>query len=103
MTPRKFNPKTEALAFRIWQAARARDWQVTVKELADELGENWQRIVSVLRGKGWATRLPSANSEHWRFRVFPPDVPLYDAVWHHTHARAAHETVNVIRRFAPAD
>jgi len=54
------NPKSEALAFRIWAYAEPLGWDCTVKDIAEELGESWQRVSRVCVLKGWASRLRNA-------------------------------------------
>lgn len=51
------NPKSEALAYRIWAYASPLGWDCTVKDIADELGESWQRVMSICRHRGWIGRL----------------------------------------------
>lgn len=56
------NPKTEALAFRIWQWATMREWDCNVNEIADGLGEPLMRVVTVCAIKGWRNRLRVSDS-----------------------------------------
>jgi hypothetical protein len=53
----KPNVKSEALAFRIWQYAAPREWNVTLAEIADHLGESQDRVRGVVVAKGWNTRV----------------------------------------------
>jgi uncharacterized membrane protein len=66
----KISPKSEALAFRIWQYATPREWNVTVTEIADHLGEDWRRVGAMMRWRGWLTRVrvtsSSANESGWK-------------------------------------
>lgn len=52
-----FNPKTEALAFRIWAHASARGWDCTITEIADSLGESKDRVRAIVVHKNWTNRL----------------------------------------------
>ena len=49
--------KSEALAFRIWQYAAPREWNVTLAEIADHLGESWHRVRNVVTLKRWNNRI----------------------------------------------
>ena len=53
----KLSPKSEALAFRIWQYAAPREWNVTLAEIADHLGESLSRVRGVVVAKGWFVRI----------------------------------------------
>lgn len=57
------NPKTEALAFRIWAYASPLGWDCTINEIADELGENRQRVNAVCRLKAWSGRLRHMSTD----------------------------------------
>lgn len=58
------NTKTEALAFRIWAFAHPKDWDCTVQEIADAVGETPQRTAGVCRVKNWTGRLRSSGPEY---------------------------------------
>lgn len=47
------NPKTEALAFRIWAFASGRDWNVSIKDVAAHLDENMPRVRAICKSRGW--------------------------------------------------
>jgi hypothetical protein len=53
----KLSMKSEALAFRIWQYAAPREWNVTLGEIADHLGESLDRARGVVVAKGWFVRI----------------------------------------------
>lgn len=53
----KLSPKSEALAYRIWAYCEPRGWNVTVKELAEELGTSRLRVTGLLGLKGWGGRI----------------------------------------------
>lgn len=53
----KLTPKSEALAFRIWQYAAPREWNVTLAEIADHLGESVYRVSTTMRWRGWLSRV----------------------------------------------
>jgi hypothetical protein len=51
------NPKSAALAFRIWQYAHPLGWDCTVAEIADELREPVQRVQAICQHRGWNRKL----------------------------------------------
>ena len=51
------NPRTEALAFRIWQHCEPKGWDCTSQEIAEALDEPRQRVISVMHWKGWSWKL----------------------------------------------
>lgn len=51
------NPRIETLAFRIWRAASAEDWNLTVKELAERFGVSHQAVSNICRHRGWFSRM----------------------------------------------
>ena len=56
--------KREALRFRIWQFCQPREWDVTIKEIAEALDVHWVSIRNVMMKAGWAHRvrvLPSRD------------------------------------------
>lgn len=55
-------PKTQALAYRIWAYAQPREWNCTMQELADALGESVMRITIACRVKGWCGRVRTATT-----------------------------------------
>lgn len=63
------NPKSEALAFRIWAYAEPLGWDCTVKDIADELGEGWRRVMNICRHRGWLGRLRHGHSEQDYYSV----------------------------------
>lgn len=48
--------QTKTLAFRIWQAAEARGWDMTLTELADHLDVPLPRVRRIAQLSGWLTR-----------------------------------------------
>ena len=56
----KLSPRTEALAFRVWQVANPRGWDMTAGEIAEALGVSWQTVNRVCQLKGWLTRIRKA-------------------------------------------
>ena len=52
-----FNPKSEALAFRIWAHARRLGWNCTIVDLAEALSENVNRVRAIVVHKKWTHRL----------------------------------------------
>ena len=51
------NPRTEAIAFRIWQYAAPKGWDVTLRDIADAVGVGLMTVRNILRYKGWAGRV----------------------------------------------
>lgn len=56
--------RTEILAFRIWAFAHPREWDCTLQELADALGESVGRISAVCRDKKWSGRLRGTGAQY---------------------------------------
>ncbi len=54
MTP---SPKTLALRYRIWCFAAAREWDVTIQDIAAALDEPVQRVNTIVRFAGWSNRV----------------------------------------------
>lgn len=52
-----FNPKTEALAFRIWAYANRNGWNCTMVEIAEALDESLARVRAIVANKKWTHRL----------------------------------------------
>ncbi|QFS84001.1 hypothetical protein [Roseivivax sp. THAF197b] len=61
MKRRSFNPREEALAFRIWQISEQVDWMLSLPQLTAVLGEDEGELRSVCRKKGWLARLAQAS------------------------------------------
>lgn len=57
-------PKQNALAFRIWQYAEPLGWDCTAAEIADAVRSTPQAVVSVVKMKGWWTRIRTTRSEN---------------------------------------
>ena len=51
------SPATQALAYRIWAYCTPREWDCTVVEIAEALGEPMQRINQICRHRRWNHRL----------------------------------------------
>jgi len=58
----RFNARREALAFRIWQYASAREWNVTLADIADGIGESVERCRSTVVHRGWFQRIRSMSA-----------------------------------------
>lgn len=54
------NPRTEALAYRIWGHCTPKEWDCTIGEIADALGEPAARVYRVLQIKNWTGRVRAA-------------------------------------------
>ena len=54
---------TATLAFRIWQAATPRAWDVTLDEIADEIGESVHRVRRVAQLKLWLGRFRVTHTD----------------------------------------
>ena len=50
-------PRTEALAFRIWQFANPRGWDCSAIEIAEHLDLSTNVVVGICAAKGWHNRL----------------------------------------------
>ena len=51
------SPATQALAFRIWAYCTPREWDCTVVEIAEALGESTPRVSATCQHRGWNQRL----------------------------------------------
>lgn len=60
-----FNPKTEALAFRIWAHCEPLGWDTDVKSIAAALGDEWHRIAKICQNKNWIHRLRKASTRRY--------------------------------------
>lgn len=61
-------PKSEALAFRIWQAAQPIGWNVTIAEMAEIIGEPMPPVRAVCIKKRWLSRFRTADKDVYRHR-----------------------------------
>jgi hypothetical protein len=50
-------PRRQAIAFRIWSHAESVGWDITVRELADAIGEKSFTVRNIVVEKGWHGRL----------------------------------------------
>ena len=55
--PRKFDPATEALAFRIWQYCQRHEWNVSPTQVAEALDEPVARVRGICAQRRWSTRM----------------------------------------------
>ena len=55
------NPRTEAMAYRIWGYAAPRGWDCETREVADALGVSPASVGAVARRKGWTNRFRSTE------------------------------------------
>ena len=58
---RRFNPRTAALAYRIWAYCTPRGWNCTAREVAEELGERMHVVRQVCIHKKWNERLAGVS------------------------------------------
>jgi hypothetical protein len=58
--------RTEALAFRIWQYANAREWDVSIADVASALGESPHVVRGVVGSRKWGTRLRTTSPDDGR-------------------------------------
>lgn len=72
------NPRTEAIAFRIWQYAAPKGWDVTLREIADEIGHSVHVIRAIAVRKGWSSRVRVTNI--YRIDFNPMLAGAFDAV-----------------------
>jgi hypothetical protein len=56
-------PMIEARAFRIWQFAEPRDWNVTMEELAELTGYETTHVRYTIQVKRWGGRIAQARAE----------------------------------------
>ena len=57
MTDHRPIARREALAYRIWSIAEPNGWNITLRDIADTLGESIHRVRGVSQYKGWNNRL----------------------------------------------
>ena len=57
-------PRSETLAFRAWAHCQPIGWNITIRDLAEALGESVSRTRSVVVGKGWQQRLRAGTAQH---------------------------------------
>ena len=60
MTDHRSIARREALAYRIWSIAEPNGWNITLRDIADTLGESIHRVRGAIRMKNWQNRLPNA-------------------------------------------
>lgn len=78
-------PRSEALAFRIWQYADPLGWDCTTGEVAEAIGVSTARVARVCRMKGWKRRLrASGDSEYWLQHYGPTNRHSPDTVGAYT-------------------
>ena len=56
--------RREAQAFCIWSFATARDWDLTLRELAEALDLNVIAVRNTCTKRGWSRRLRSDTRDH---------------------------------------
>lgn len=61
------SPEVEALAFRIWQFAKAREWNCSAVEVAEYLEVSTQRVIALCAARGW-NRVMRGDSDNHRKR-----------------------------------
>lgn len=49
--------RVQALRYRIWAFCAPRGWDVTITEIAEELGISWQSARATLQWTGWLDRV----------------------------------------------
>ena len=57
------NPRIEAIAFRIWQYCKPREWNTTVVEIADALDLPMTTVRNLCTKRGWSNRLRVMSSD----------------------------------------
>ena len=72
--PRKFDPASEALAFRIWQYCERREWNVSIADVAEALDEPVARVRGICTQRRWSTRMRKVAHRQldlgrWEFSV----------------------------------
>jgi hypothetical protein len=58
--------RTEALAFRIWQYANVREWDVSIADIASALGESPHVVRGVVASRKWGPRLRTTLQDDGR-------------------------------------
>lgn len=53
----KLSPSAEAMAFKIWQYAHPKGWDVTFTDVADNLGVHRSVVSRICSLKGWGNRM----------------------------------------------
>lgn len=61
MTRRRQNPRTMAIAFRIWANCQTHGWYRTIEEIAEAVGENWMTVRTIMVHRGWHRRTKSVS------------------------------------------
>lgn len=54
-------PRSQALAFRVWQVADPEGWDMTHAEIAEALGVSTGRVRAVCGLKGWSSRVRASE------------------------------------------
>ena len=54
---------TATLAFRVWAAAEAIGWNITIADLAEQMGESVDRVRRIVQLRGWRTKFRSAQTD----------------------------------------
>jgi hypothetical protein len=65
-------PRRQAITFRIWSHAESVGWDITVRDLANAIGENLYTVRNIVVQKGWRDRLRATakddtGSMHFEF------------------------------------
>ena len=58
------NPRIEAIAFRIWQFCKPREWNTTVVEVADALDLPMTTVRNLCIKRGWSNRMRVMSHDH---------------------------------------
>ena len=69
-------PHMEAIAFRIWQVAEPKGWDLTVSEAARCAGMHFQSAFRAVKAKGWLTRFRTTEAD---FNIPAIDIPATQA------------------------
>ena len=59
----KLAPKSEAIAFLIWRVATPAEWNLTAREIADQIGVSAKSVAKICHDKGWTSRLRSTKRQ----------------------------------------
>ncbi len=59
----KLSAKSEAIAFMIWRVATPVEWNLTAREIADQIGKSAKSVSKICRMKGWSNRIRSSKKE----------------------------------------
>ncbi|MBR9822507.1 hypothetical protein [Oceanicola sp. S124] len=60
---KRFNPASEAVAFRLWQHCQGNGWDCTIAEAAVAIDEPVRRVCRIAGHKGWGHRFRATRRD----------------------------------------